>query len=240
MLVILGLLVGGVLTGQSLIRASELRAVTSEYQRYQTAVNAFRDKYFATPGDMTNASSFWTTLSAANNGNGDSIIPYGAPGGANTTGEEFQFWNMLALAGLIEGKYSGLAGPYNGADHVPGSNCPRSMASNAGWATITFGNSAGDTINYAADYGNYFSFGLTLTGATPLLSVIKPEEAWNIDTKMDDGRPSTGKILARENATWTGASTSKCTTSTSQTDYTGTYNLSVTGINCAIYFTKVF
>lgn len=35
-LVILGLLVGGVLSGQSLIRAAELRSISSEYSRYFT------------------------------------------------------------------------------------------------------------------------------------------------------------------------------------------------------------
>src|SRR3569833_319215 len=58
-LVILGLLDGGVHTGQSLIRAAELRSVTTQYQRFLTAVQTFRDKYFALPGDMTNAHSYW-------------------------------------------------------------------------------------------------------------------------------------------------------------------------------------
>ena len=58
-LVILGLLTGGILAGQSLIRAAELRAVTTEYQRYVAAVQTFRDKYMALPGDMPNAIAFW-------------------------------------------------------------------------------------------------------------------------------------------------------------------------------------
>jgi len=45
-LVILGLLVGGVLTGRVLIRASELRTVTTQYQGNVTAARSFRDKYF--------------------------------------------------------------------------------------------------------------------------------------------------------------------------------------------------
>lgn len=49
-LVILGLLTGGILAGQSLIRAAELRAVSTEYSRYITATQSFRDKYFAVPG----------------------------------------------------------------------------------------------------------------------------------------------------------------------------------------------
>ena len=58
-LVILGLLTGGVLTGQSLIKAAELRSVTTELNQWQTVVNTFKGKYFAIPGDMSNAHLFW-------------------------------------------------------------------------------------------------------------------------------------------------------------------------------------
>ena len=58
-LVILGLLVGGVLAGQSLIHAAELRAISTELTNYKTAIGAFRDKYLAIPGDMNNAVKFW-------------------------------------------------------------------------------------------------------------------------------------------------------------------------------------
>ena len=64
-LVILGLLTGGILAGQSLIRASELRAATAEYQRYATSIQSFRDKYMALPGDMTNATRFWGSVYAS-------------------------------------------------------------------------------------------------------------------------------------------------------------------------------
>ena len=48
-LIIVGLLVGGVLTGQALIRAAELRAITTEKDKYITTLYAFRDKYQALP-----------------------------------------------------------------------------------------------------------------------------------------------------------------------------------------------
>jgi prepilin-type N-terminal cleavage/methylation domain-containing protein len=54
-LVILGLLVGGVLSGQALIRASEMRSITAQANQYRAAIYSFRDKYFAIPGDMANA-----------------------------------------------------------------------------------------------------------------------------------------------------------------------------------------
>jgi prepilin-type N-terminal cleavage/methylation domain-containing protein len=63
-LVILGLLVGGVLSGQSLIRASELRKVTTEYTSIVAAVGSFREKYLYLPGDFPNASQFWGAAAA--------------------------------------------------------------------------------------------------------------------------------------------------------------------------------
>lgn len=107
-LVILGLLTGGILTGQSLIRASELRSITTEYNRYIAAAQTFRDKYFALPGDMANATAFWgaahatpatckTTASSSAltcNGNADGFIQ----GVVATSNESFRFWQHLANA----------------------------------------------------------------------------------------------------------------------------------------------
>lgn len=122
-LVILGLLVGGVLSGQSLIRAAELRSVTSEYSKWHSAAHAFRDKYFALPGDMPNATAFWGALDidgnglgsncrgessglATCNGDGDGAICQSGTCTSQTY-EAMLFWKHLANAGLIEGTYSG-------------------------------------------------------------------------------------------------------------------------------------
>ena len=58
-LVILGLLVGGILSGQSLIRAATLRSFVKQHEQHYTAVMSFRDKYSQLPGDMNNATQFW-------------------------------------------------------------------------------------------------------------------------------------------------------------------------------------
>ena len=235
-LVILGLLTGGILAGQSLIRAAELRAVTTEYQRYTAATNTFRDKYFALPGDMANATAVWGA--ATNPGNGDGNINWGA--GASATGEMFEFWNQMALAGLIEGKYSGLAGPGGAIDTIPGTNSPKSKLTNAGWTVYYQGNYAGDTQTYAANYGILFILGVMNVGTITNVAVLKPEESWNIDTKLDDGKPGTGKILARENGSFAGVAATKCTTSANNTDYTGAYNLSNSGVICPLIFPQPF
>lgn len=203
-LVILGLLVGGVLSGQSLIRAAELRAVSTEYSRWMTASQSFRDKYFAIPGDMANATSFWgaahatpatclTTVGTGTqtcNGNGDGRID--APAAASQYGEWFTFWQHLANAGLIEGTYSGRAGAANNADSSAG-NTPRSKLSNGFWFVAT------DTSSFAAMFPvavarSNFRIGTAAAGAWPSNPIMKPEELWNIDTKLDDGRPGLGSV----------------------------------------------
>ncbi len=64
-LVIIGLIVGGVLVGKDLIKAAEARSITKQIEQYRAAINAFKLKYNAIPGDMNNAESIWGTASSA-------------------------------------------------------------------------------------------------------------------------------------------------------------------------------
>ena len=239
-LVILGLLTGGILAGQSLIRASELRAIPAEFSRHYAAVQAFRDKYFALPGDMTNATRFWgdnngacADAAIANgtpgtcNGDGDGKIAAAAPS-AYATGELWQFWNQLALAGLIEGSYTGLNGNAVGRTEVYGSNSPASKIPNAGWTTryLNIYNDE-DTNGFLIQHQqNIMYLGLVQGGGGMSNgAIIKPEEAWNLDTKIDDALPAQGKWIARK---WSG-----CTTAASNTDVNAAYNVSNGNIACA-------
>ena len=77
-----------------------------------------------------------------------------------------------------------------------------------------------------------FFFGGAVTGCVPIGGVLKPEELWNIDTKMDDGKPAQGKIWARSTGVWSAADA--CTTSASITDYAGNYRLSNAAPSCSI------
>jgi len=233
-LVILGLLVGGVLAGQSLIRSAELRAIGKEYDGYVVAVNAFKDKYMALPGDMTNATAFWGKDNAACagdtgtaatpgtcNGNGDGKIQWG-------TIDLFRFWQQLSLAGLIEGNYTGVTGPAGEPDAVLGVNAPKSRMSGGGWGVGNIGYYAGDALTFALDYGNYYNFGAQLTFDNPIAGIITPAEAWNVDTKFDDGRPGRGHMMSVHRDT--------CTDSTSATDYDADYLLATEDKGCSLVF----
>ena len=213
-LVILGLLTGGILAGQSLIRASELRAVTTEYQRWTAAAGSFRDKYFAVPGDMTNATSFWgfaggttgtdaacygsTTGTGTQtcNGNGNGLVALSGAG--NQYNESHMFWQQLASAGLIEGNYTGKAGASSGYTVVIGTNAPASKLGRAGWSIHSEAPITGDSLNYDGTQNNILYYGTiapTFPSSHTMGPAMKASEAWNIDTKMDDGKPSSGSII---------------------------------------------
>jgi len=77
-LVIIGLIVGGVLVGQDLIKAATVRSQITQLQQVETAIYTFRNKYGALPGDMPNATQMFGTTDANGytvaNGNGDGLI----------------------------------------------------------------------------------------------------------------------------------------------------------------------
>ncbi len=246
-LVILGLLVGGILAGQSLIRAAELRSVATEYNRYVTATHSFRDKYFALPGDMTNAEAFWGTMSAGTcpnatagtgtqtcNGDGNGQLRYS--GAANQSNELFTYWQHLANAGLIEGSYTGIAGSAGAYRTVIGTNVPASKLPNAGWTVLWEGTKGSGSQSFAGNYGNVFYFGAQASGNDVTYApLIKPEEAWNSDKKIDDGLPGTGKLRVLEN---TSSVTPGCATTDDAS--TAEYALSNSSKLCSFIFPEVF
>lgn len=210
-LVILGLLTGGILAGQSLVAAAKLRSVTTELAAFQTATHSFEDKYFGLPGDLMDATAYWgaahatlatcfTTVGTAPetcNGNGDGIIVHDA-GAADTRSEGYMFWQHLSNAGMIEGAFNGMSGDGGGEDNVELVNVPKSKYRGGGW-NIDDGNpTAGDSERYALNYGKHvLEFGGKQNNGDNDLALLTPEEAWEIDSKIDDGRPGLGKVIAR-------------------------------------------
>lgn len=230
-LVILGLLTGGILGGQALIKAAEMRAVGTEFNQWVTAVNTFQQKYFGLPGDLRNAEQFWGDGDAAGetwNGNGDGDIDL-APA-ANQEGEMFTFWQHLALAGLINGEFTGLAGSGSQEHAVAGENSPISKFGNGGWSSIQFTYPPDD---FVLDYGNALLIGAFTSTWETAGALFSPEEAWNIDTKFDDGKPGQGQVISNM---WDDI----CADATSNTDFDADYLLQDNAARCSLFFRKAF
>lgn len=210
-LVIIGLIVGGVLVGQDLIKAAEIRATIGQYEKYNAAMNTFRTKYNGMPGDLVAASStaFGLDPTAGAHagttglGDGNGLITDTAATNLNApVGETILIWQQLSVASLLDGSLGTgitttgqMAASPTATLYLPAAKLGRGNY----WIA---GSSAGQ--NY---YGLASVTGLTTgaagtaTYATTVGGGITPVEAFNIDSKLDDGMPGTGTVQARGYAT---------------------------------------
>jgi prepilin-type N-terminal cleavage/methylation domain-containing protein len=196
-IIIIGFLIAGVAGGQSLIKSASLTTIITEEQSIQTAVRAFIDQYGGLPGDITNATAYFGTTDkngfTVNNGNGDGLI-----GSMSLTdAENLAASQELALAGLIPGVYTGQVDPNGTNIHYPGLTPGLNIqASKVG--------SAGYWLNSDNPWNNYLN-GINFSVRTDYVSVV---DAYAIDTKVDDGKPFTGRIITFNLSC--GNSTSNC------------------------------
>lgn len=222
LLVIIGLIVGGVLMGRDLIKAAELRSVITEKQNYQTAMQAFRVKYGGLPGDITDATTFWGQASNCGAAGGATLSGGTCNGDGDGVPHDWYIWHHLEQAGLISGNYTGLAGAGHSTDAIAGINVPQTKINKlAGWcARFTF-----NVHRFTVDYSKSLVLGDT-THSAHLCNVdqgaasdgaLTPKEAWNIDTKIDDGMPARGRLIAYP--------ITRCTDAwTDATDYDAVYS----------------
>lgn len=240
-LVILGLLAGGIMVGQNMIRGAELKGVISDISTYQSAYTNFRDKYQSYPGDMPDATNNWGIRAGATgndttcrdtigsytgtcNGNGDNRIDESGGSNPATVFERWLAWQHLSLAGMIEGKFTGAsndAGPFTRA---PGINGPTWSLGSSVFSDIVFlvGPVSGSPHYFDGPYNNN-----TLWIGQ---NIATPDELWSIDSKIDNGLPGTGSVVTlKASSTWgTGCATSDAVSAE--------YNVSSSNKTCTILY----
>lgn len=220
-LVIIGLLVGGVMLGLDMMRQQQLRAVLSDVDRYTKAVKLFQDKYYALPGDFARASSYWSG-SAGGDGDGQITIQ-GDLAQTGTHYEQFLAWKHLVNAGLAEGNFTGVTASGGTQVYVRGTNAPS--------APIDRGLYSIKTINRLIPAGFPAQLGvhITVRGIDSAMGVLTPAEAFDMDTKLDDGIPGSGKVLSLRNGLTPGCLTT-------DDPATAGYVIGTSSRSCALVF----
>jgi prepilin-type N-terminal cleavage/methylation domain-containing protein len=212
-LVIIGLLVGGVLVGQDMIRNSEVTSVMSDIQKYTATIGTFKEKYQVLPGDMPNATSYWgannntgfgctsmytATTSATSTCNGDGNGRIDATPLSHFPAESITLWKHLQNAGMLEGKFSGQDN--GGQPYIAGVSVPGTKLIGGGLTlmdqSMTFCN-GGSAYEYACTTpkASVFHFG-AISNIYVKGAIISASEALTIDSKYDDGKPGLGTIKA--------------------------------------------
>lgn len=257
-LVIIGLIIGGILVGQDLIRAAEVRSTVSQVEKYNSAVNTFRTKFNGIPGDLTQTAAGYFNLftlasaSPVGQGDGNGLLEGGAAGATDPVGETLVFWRHLSEANLVDGSLGTVGnsiiatatGLVTNTVTTPSQSVPPSRLSGQSLFIV-----------YSMSGSNYFQLApvSTITTApayTFSTTGITPIQAFNIDTKLDDGQPNTGIVVARDTGSTNGvnglpstaspSTANMCEVGTVATDPTNTYNRSLTtggsDTSCSVRF----
>jgi hypothetical protein len=204
-LVIIGLIVGGILVGQSLINAAAVRAEVSQIEKYNQAVNTFYGKYGYLPGDIPDpaASSFGFLARGQNRGEGDGN---GTIEGVHTDGpndygpyeqggETCMVWADLSAVQLIEDSFT-ICSPTS-ATH--GSFSLQNLNQFLPLAKIGRGNyiyAYSWASGALSGLGNVWGISAGLPGYAGSTTGLTVAEAYQIDTKVDDGLPQSGRVIA--------------------------------------------
>lgn len=250
-LVVIALIIGGVVTGQSLIRASEVNSVISDFNKLKSANNTFKLKYGALPGDMSDASSYWgaldggdgagsdcftleatSTATCNGNGNGYISVPTGGTG-VWQWGERFTYWQHLANAGLISGKYTGRTDSTTDSYVITaGKNSPVSEIPMGMWGVYSIPPDTGNANAFAWIGGVMYTLRSTDDTA---LSPLYADEAYSIDVKIDDGKAGKGIVRTAKNSS---ASSPGC--ATTDDEDTAEYDLDYRTNRCHARFAGDF
>lgn len=206
-MVIIGLLIGGILKGQELIKNAAVSATAAQLKAFESAFTTFVDVYGGKPGDLATAQSKILNCISENrchNGTGNGFIrsansvinaPGGDDSGGTEAGEVYQALKHMAAADLIGGVRM----------NVPPSVDALVSAKTGGYLYVgeirgnaSYHRGSGTAFTPA---GQYVGQTYSITANPRSGRVSKPSDTARLDRKIDDGVPGTGSLLATGQAT---------------------------------------
>lgn len=188
-LVVIGLIVGGTLQGVEILKNAELKSIIAEVEEYKSAMGQFEELYGGLPGDINNATSYWSTTA---NGDNDGMID------KETSNEPFRALQQLMLADLVQINVNGVWGTgfVVSAGSIVG-NVASTKSNRGGVGIYPRCCTASDYItSRSLDFNNVINVFTVATTTTRRSGALTPVEAFSIDEKMDDGIPDTGFVGA--------------------------------------------
>lgn len=169
-LLIVGLLLGGIMKGQSMINSARVRSIANDLSGIETAWISFQDRYRSLPGDYSRAATH--IVEGAKVGDSNAKV--------DTVAEAGAVWQHLAAAGFISGNFDGAAVPALVNSDCSEATCPSNPFN--GFYKIGYSNNALGVANPSHE--------LTTGGNIPV------EVMYELDLKIDDGLPDSGRLRA--------------------------------------------
>lgn len=251
-IVIIGLLVGGVLQGQELIKQAKWRTSMKDIESHRAALATFYGKYNCVPGDCANAFRFFGTECGSNtimaettghtgcNGNGNKILSYA---------EGQLLWKHLSLAKIIKGSFTeGFSNTIKTNVNVPAipiaDNAAISAAFSQGLPSSTscgFEYCANDAHVRGGMLGKNVFIAGSMTDARSYVRgpIFTPMDAFEFDVKFDDGLYYSGSISGYQSSITEGGSVIPCADHANRT-YHNTHATYSKELRCRLVFDAGF
>ena len=201
-LVIIGLLIGGILTGQSMINTAKISAEVRQIGQFDAGVMSFKAKYNFLPGDAP---------ALGGDGNGILAVPLYLGAGYDIqtfvceTGNFWHDFDPVQFPGIAPCAQPGARPSIDGIDkNVPESKLGRPRSFVIASALSIDGYSAdtsdprnfyvflGPTIAQSLSWAGYYSFDATTSNN----SSVRPVDLLALDKKIDDGIANAGTVLS--------------------------------------------
>ena len=213
---IIGLLIGGILKGQELLENARVTSTMAQVKSYDAAITGFRDIYGGLPGDISNAAeripgcnvNCNPVSETGNGGHDDGMIGLNSwhDGGTTATSvppqspddESWLLWVHLLKTNLIAGVTD--IGIHESVARSFGVTDPASKLGGGFWPGTQMAGLGtrvpGISLVFVPTFINISDLG---ANAMPGEAVVTPSRAAQIDRKMDDGLPQSGRIQSLGN-----------------------------------------
>ena len=173
-LIIIGLVVAGVVSGRDLIKSSQIQSTAKEFINMRTSIDLFKGKYDCLPGDCTKAVAYGL---GSLDGDGNGIL--------SSSSERGRFFRHLGASGVFDYK------PFDG--YTQGAHISKYNDQGNYYANVS--------ILYAKFRGNIVGYGTSSSFSSFPTALLNSIDSTLIDEKIDDGDPDSGWVLLVGNST---------------------------------------
>lgn len=181
-LAIIALIAGGILVGQMLVRAADIRATIADLNDFTSRMHLFKQQYGYFPGDYPEASA--NLQAGMFDGDGNAFVLWDH--------EVLCAWMHLYYAHLSPFGtliWNGAGSPPTTEQVIPPARFPRGYY----WFIAIPSSAYGD----APVLSNYFMIATEHVGvASDWDGPVPPKDAFSLDTKLDDAVPNKGRLRA--------------------------------------------
>lgn len=176
-LVIIGFIIGGVLTGRQIMMNAEITNAANAVQSFQAQFQTYVQNYGAIPGDDLSAKTRFPSAGLADVGDGNGVLA-GTFDSTTAADETRLAWAGLRAASLVKSQ--------------AGSTASTAQPANPFNGIYGFQNGA---------------FNGALVGNAVCMNSVPPEAAQAIDARLDDGSSNSGTIRAMADSSTEGEAT---------------------------------